>query len=181
MSLTLIVTITIALINIVLARDGLSYARNAINVIGLILIILALIYIIIFIFHVSDPYKFDKSNKILLSQLEGDLKNGEGDIVEFLSLWNKLEKLVDDISIKKNLLLQNNNMMYNRAPSFMQRMKNLLYKQDIDINLIDRIDKMRRTRNVIVHGEKPSVQSKTITELKDVIESITNILHNDHN
>ena len=168
MSIILFIAVLVALINILYAHTIIDTFNNIIGLIGFLLLLLELVYIIIFIFNVADPEKNEKSINILFDEIKRNNNEEIGDIAEFLKLWNTLESLINMNSVYNNKKLNNvNNSIWNT-------LKILRYSKEVDSGLIDRIDEMRRIRNLIVHGKEPKVYQNSIIELQKLINDIEN-------
>ncbi|AUD63864.1 hypothetical protein BK010_09780 [Tenericutes bacterium MO-XQ] len=172
MGVVLFIAVSVSLLNIITVSENLNSFNNLFGSLGFLLLLLVLLYIIIFIFNVADPEKNEKSIKTLYEEIEKNNNKQTGDVAEFLSLWNKLENLINLSSQNSKFNLYNSNKLNN---SIWNKLKFLRNSKELDTDLIDRIDEMRRLRNLIVHGKEPRVSQNTIEELQDLILKIEDI------
>lgn len=171
MCIVLIISLSLAFLNIAYAKSPNINVRNSFNFIGAFFILLEIFYIVLFIVRVTNPSKFDKSNQRLLKNEIVGKSEQVGKLEDFFEQWKKLESLIDKLYKTNNSNLLYYSQYQNMTPLII-KVKDLINSEVISADLLSEIDEMRRKRNIIVHGNDSTVYIETIEKLKSIIKKI---------
>ena len=149
------VCVTFCICNILTAETTNNYIINSIlrdlffcN--GFIFSIATIISVLFFVAKVTDPQKFSKaSNKAISENKENQaIALSDKYVVEFIKTYNKLEKLIIDVSKNNDLKsYENERLNPSKCINYLRQIG------IIDDNLHKELHSLRKFRNYLIHGD----------------------------
>ena len=140
--------------------------------------LLSIFKIILFIIQIIDPEKIQKESNIGKKHLAKNLEaksninfnrdsNVKVSLEDFLTTYNDIESKISEIvnSVKINNLNDKNKNTY-------QNLKILQSSEKIDMELLNKIDSLRKYRNYLVHGQDMAINAKFYYLAKDIKEEL---------
>lgn len=140
--------------------------------------LLSIFKIILFIIQIIDPEKIQKESNIGKKHLAKNLEaksninfnrdsNVKVSLEDFLTTYNDIESKISEIvnSVKINNLNDKNKNIY-------QNLKILQSSEKIDMELLNKIDSLRKYRNYLVHGQDMAINAKFYYLAKDIKEEL---------
>ncbi|MBF2392069.1 hypothetical protein IA831_00690 [Listeria marthii] len=180
MGVILFVTLLCCFTNIIIKANETTFFVVFISFMGLFFIFYELLYIIIFAILVVEPGKIEKTSQRLKENEDdkGSMEKEAVELGEFLKEYNTLEMVITDAASYLDGWSERWAEQTNKPPQMMQALQFLVQKNCITEKEANRINEIRRYRNLSVHSISNEKVNKDIyNEVQYMIKLVVNRMH----
>ncbi|MDG5852446.1 hypothetical protein [Clostridium beijerinckii] len=159
---------------------------NLILTLTIVFVIIAIISIVYFSIKLLDPNKLSQIGKRIMMSIEEsrsdkfvekeNIEANNTQLLEFVKNYKELELIILRLAKEfNNLEYRNDTRGHKTKPIILEALKILNYNQIINAVDMEKIDMLRKYRNVIVNGKDFNIDANILRLLKTYNEAMKNI------